>query len=247
MAVGIVYLVGAGPGHPDLLTVRAVAVLKSADVVIYDRLIQPAVLDLARPEAERIFMGKLPGGADATQRAIHELLVEKAREGKSVVRLKGGDPFMFGRGGEEAAYLAAHQVPFDLVPGVSSATAAPLRARIPVTQRGVSACVAFATGHEATQDGGGLDWGALSRISTLVFLMGVGNVRQIAARLIDHGRASSTPVAVIQKAFWDDEAVVTSTLGTIADEMERLGIEAPATLVIGDVVRLRDQLLGPQP
>ena len=247
MAVGTVHLVGAGPGHPDLLTVRAASLLKSADVIVYDRLVQPAVLDLAKPSAERIFMGKLLGGPESTQRDIHTVLLEKAREGKTVVRLKGGDPFLFGRGGEEAEFLAAHAVPFDVVPGVSAAIAAPLRALIPVTHRGVSACVAFATGHEAQEDGSGLDWGALARIQTLVFMMGVGNVRQICTRLIDCGRTASTPVAIIQMAYWDDERVVTSTLGAIADDVERLGIQPPATLVIGDVVRLRDKLISSGP
>jgi uroporphyrin-III C-methyltransferase len=244
MAVGTVHLVGAGPGHPDLLTVRAVSLLKIADVIVYDRLVQPAVLDLAPPSAERIFVGKMLGGPESAQRDIHRVLLEKAREGKTVVRLKGGDPFLFGRGGEEAEFLSAHGVPFDVVPGVSAAIAAPLRAHIPVTHRGVSACVAFVTGHEAQDEGSGVAWDALARIPTLVVMMGVGNVRQISARLIDGGRAASTPVAIIQMAFWDDERVVTSTLGAIADDVERLGIQPPATLVVGEVVRLRDRLMG---
>jgi uroporphyrin-III C-methyltransferase len=247
MAVGTVHLVGAGPGHPDLLTVRAASLLKTADVIVYDRLIQPAVLDLANPSAERIFVGKLLGGPESAQRDIHTVLLQKAREGKTVVRLKGGDPFLFGRGGEEAAFLAEHGVPFDVVPGVSAAIAAPLRAFIPVTHRGVSACVAFATGHEAQEEASGLEWDALARIQTLVFMMGVGNVRQISTRLIDAGRAASTPVAIIQMAFWDDERIVTSTLGAIADDVERLGIQPPATLVVGEVVRLRDTLMGSRP
>ena len=247
MAVGTVHLVGAGPGHPDLLTVRAASLLKTADVIVYDRLIQPAVLDLANPSAERIFVGKLLGGPESAQRDIHTVLLQKAREGKTVVRLKGGDPFLFGRGGEEAAFLAEHGVPFDVVPGVSAAIAAPLRAFIPVTHRGVSACVAFATGHEAQEEASGLEWDALERIQTLVFMMGVGNVRQISTRLIDAGRAASTPVAIIQMAFWDDERIVTSTLGAIADDVERLGIQPPATLVVGEVVRLRDTLMGSRP
>jgi uroporphyrin-III C-methyltransferase len=244
MAVGKVHLVGAGPGHPDLLTIKAAALLKTADVVVYDRLIQPGVLDLAKPEAERVFMGKHLGGPDAAQREINELLVEKARAGKMVVRLKGGDPFMFGRGGEEAAYLVAHAIPFEVVPGVSSAMAAPLRALIPVTHRGVAACVAFATGHEAEEEGTRLDWGALARIPTVVFMMGVGNVRQISTRLIEGGRAGSTPVAIVQQAYWDDERVVTSTLAAVADDVDRLGIRPPATLVVGEVVRLRATLRG---
>jgi uroporphyrin-III C-methyltransferase len=244
MPAGFVYLVGAGPGHPDLLTLKAASLLNIADVIVYDRLIQPAVLDLAKPTAERIFMGKLLGGPESQQDDIHRVLLQKAREGKTVVRLKGGDPFMFGRGGEEAEFLAAHDVPFDVVPGVSSALAAPLRAGIAVTLRGVSSCVAFVTGHEAQDDASGLDWNALARMHTIVFMMAVENVRRIAARLVDNGRSPSTPVAIIQMAFWDNERVVTSTLEAIADDVARAGIQSPATLVVGDVVRLRDKLIG---
>jgi len=244
MPAGTVYVVGAGPGHPDLLTLKAAALLKIADVIVYDRLIQPAVLDLANPAAERIFMGKLLGGSASQQDDIHAVLLQKAREGKTVVRLKGGDPFMFGRGGEEAEFLATHHVPFEVVPGVSSALAAPLRAGIPVTHRGVASSVAFVTGHEASDEAPGLDWTALARMHTLVFLMAVNNVRRIAARLIAHGRLMSTPVAIIQSAFWDDEQIITSTLDAIGDEVDRLGIQPPATLVIGDVVRLRQTVIG---
>jgi uroporphyrinogen III methyltransferase/synthase len=243
MAAGTVHLVGAGPGPPDLLTVRAVSLLKIADVIIYDRLIQPEVLNLAKPSAERIFMGKLLGGPASRQDDIHALLLQKVREGKTVVRLKGGDPFMFGRGGEEGEFLAEHGVPFDVVPGVSAAMAAPLRAGIPITHRGVSSCVAFATGHEAQDDASQLDWAALARVHTVVFMMAVNNVRRIAARLIEHGRSGSTPVAIIQMAFWEGERVVTSTLDAIADEVERAGIQPPATLVVGDVVSLRHKLV----
>ncbi|MCX6543282.1 MAG: uroporphyrinogen-III C-methyltransferase [Acidobacteria bacterium] len=244
MPAGTVYLVGAGPGHPDLLTLRAAALLQIADVIVYDRLIQPAVLDLASPAAERIFMGKRPDGPESQQDDIHTVLLRKSNEGKTVVRLKGGDPFMFGRGGEEAEFLAGHGVPFEVVPGVSSALAAPLRAGIPVTHRGVASSVAFVTGHEANDDVSGLDWPALARMHTLVFMMAVGNVRRIAARLIEDGRLASTPVAIIKSAYWDTEQIVTSTLDAIADEVDRLGIQPPATLVVGDVVRLRRKLAG---
>ena len=242
MAVGTVHLVGAGPGHPDLLTVRAASLLKTADVIVYDRLIQPAVLDLANPAAERIFVGKQLGGPASQQDDIHEILLRKAGEGKTVVRLKGGDPFMFGRGGEEAEFLAGKQVPFEVVPGVSSALAAPLRAGIPVTHRGVAASVAFVTGHEANDDLTALDWPALARMHTLVFMMAVGNVRLIVSRLIESGRLASTPVAMIRSAYWDDEQIITSTLAEIAAEVDRAGIRPPATLVVGDVVRMRETL-----
>jgi uroporphyrin-III C-methyltransferase len=244
MPAGTVYGVGAGPGPADLLTLRAAALLKTAHVIVYDRLIQPAVLELAAPSAERIFMGKRPGASPSLQDDIHAVLLQKSREGKTVVRLKGGDPFMFGRGGEEAEFLADHNVPFEVVPGVSSALAAPLRAGIPVTHRGVAAAVAFVAGHEINDEATRLDWAALTRIPTLVFMMAVNNVRRITDRLIDHGLAASTPVTIIQSAFWDDERIVTSTLGAIADDVRRRGIQPPATLVVGDVVRLGQRLAG---
>ena len=218
--------------------------MQIADVIVYDRLIHPGVLDLATPSAERIFMGKRLGGPDSQQDDVHAVLLQKARERKTVVRLKGGDPFMFGRGGEEAAFLAEHHVPFEVVPGVSSVLAAPLRAGIPVTHRGVASSVAFVTGHEVNDQASRVDWAALVRMHTLVFVMVVNNVRRIAARLIEQGRPASTPVAIIQMAFWDDERIVTSTLDAIADEVDRVGIQSPATLVVGDVVRLRETLAG---
>jgi uroporphyrinogen III methyltransferase/synthase len=240
---GKVYLVGAGPGHPELLTIKAERLLKAADVVIYDRLIQEEVLTLARPSAERIYMGKPVGRHESRQAEIHELLVAKAREGKMVVRLKGGDPFLFGRGGEEAEYLAEHGVPFEVIPGVSSALAAPLSAGIAVTHRDLASSVTIATGHEAKKEQSGLDWEALSRAGTLVFLMGVNNVAVIAQRLIRHGKDPDTPAAMIQMAFWRNERVVTGTLATIAAEVRAAGVEPPATLVVGEVVRLREKLM----
>lgn len=241
-SIGKVYLVGAGPGHPELLTLKAAALLKVADVIIYDRLIQEEVLRLTKTSAERIYMGKPLGKHTSRQDEIHELLVRKAREGKTVIRLKGGDPFLFGRGGEEAEYLADHGVPFEVIPGVSSALAAPLSAGISVTHRDCSSCVAIVTGHEAHEEQSRLDWEALSKMETLVFLMAVHNVRKIAERLMAHGRGPATPAAMIQMAYWRDERVVTGTLASIADEVQRAGIEPPATLVIGEVVRLREKL-----
>ncbi len=173
---GKVYLVGAGPGPVELLTLRAAELLRTAEVVVYDRLIQDGVLALASPRAEMIYMGKPVGRHESRQAEVNELLVSKAREGKPVVRLKGGDPFVLGRGGEEAEYLAQHGVPFEIIPGVSSALAAPLRAGIPVTHRDLGSCVVIATGHEAHRDEDRLDWAALSKLDTLVFLMGVHNV-----------------------------------------------------------------------
>jgi len=243
LTTGKVYLVGAGPGHAELLTIKAANLLKSGDVIIYDRLIQQEVLALVKPSAERIYMGKPLGHHDSRQDEIHELLVRKAREGKMVVRLKGGDPFLFGRGGEEAEYLAEHGIPFEVIPGVCSALSAPLSAGIAVTHRDYASAVTIVTGHECNRPSDSIDYNALSSIGgTLVFLMGVHNVAQISAKLIAAGRDRQTPAALIQMAFWHDEKVVTGTLGTIADVAREAGIKPPATFVVGEAVRLREKL-----
>jgi len=241
-ASGKVYLVGAGPGHPELLTIKAANLIKAADVIVYDRLIQEDVLALAKPTAERIYMGKPVGRHDSRQDEVNELLVHKAQEGKMVVRLKGGDPFLFGRGGEEAEYLAEHGVCFDIIPGISSALSAPLSAGIPVTHRDFSSAVAIVTGHFRDGDDGDVDFGALSKIPTVVFLMGVHAVEHIAQRLIAAGRDANTPAAIIQMAFWHGDQTVVGTLSTIAEEAKRCGVKAPATLVIGEVVKVREKL-----
>ena len=240
---GMVYLVGAGPGHPDLLTVKAVKLLQSADVIVYDRLIQEDVLALGNPLAEWIYMGKEVGRHESRQDEIHQLLVQKAREGKMVVRLKGGDPFLFGRGAEEAEYLVDHGVAFDVIPGVCSALSAPLSAGIPVTHRDFASGVAIVTGHFCSDENEQiLDFSALSRIPTLVVLMGVHSIDKISHRLIQTGRDPQTPTAIVQRAFWEGEKIVTATLATIAEQAKLQGIEAPATLIIGEVVHLRDKL-----
>lgn len=239
---GKVYLVGAGPGHPELLTLKAAELIKSGDVIVYDRLIQEEVLALAKPSAERIYMGKPVGKHDSRQDEVHELLVRKAREGNTVIRLKGGDPFLFGRGGEEAEYLVEHGVPFEVIPGVCSALSAPLSAGIAVTHRDLASSVAIVTGHNADNAQDRLDWGALAKLDTLVFLMAVHNVDKIAAKLIENGRSPDTPASMIQMAFWHDERVVVGTLQNIGAEIRRAGIKPPATLVIGEVVRLHEKL-----
>lgn len=241
MRTGKVILVGAGPGDPDLLTVRAVRCIGSGDVIVYDRLIQQGVLALARPSAERVYMGKPPGCA-SLQDSIHRLLVEKAREGKTVIRLKGGDPFLFGRGGEEVEYLAEHGIPFEVVPGVSACLSAPLSANIAVTHRNASSAVAIVTGHNADGNDDRVDWQAVARFDTAIFLMGVHSVEDIARHLVDAGRSPATPAAMIQKAYWHGEYVVVGTLGTIGEAVRRKGVEPPATLVVGEVVRLREKL-----
>jgi uroporphyrin-III C-methyltransferase len=242
LQAGKVYLVGAGPGHPELLTVKAAELLRTGDVIVYDRLIQEEVLALAKPSAERIYMGKAEGRHDSRQDEILELLRRKSDEGKMVIRLKGGDPFVFGRGGEEAEYLAGHGVPFEVIPGVSAAFAAPECAGIAVTHRDIASSVAIVTGHEAGRESSRLNWDALAGIDTLVFLMGVRNTGLIARELLARGRDPATPAAMIQQAFWHGENVVTGTLATIADEVARAGVSPPATLVIGGVVALREKL-----
>jgi uroporphyrinogen III methyltransferase / synthase len=242
MRLGKVYLVGAGPGDPGLLTLRAAELIRAGDVIVYDRLIQEKVLALAKPGAEKIYVGKPLGCHASQQEEIHQLLLRHARQGKLVVRLKGGDPFLFGRGGEEVEYLAEHGVPFAVVPGVSSCLSAPLSANIAVTHRAASSSVAIVTGHNALGNQERVDWQALSRLDTLVFLMGVHNVEAIASKLMAAGRSADTPAAMIQRAFWNGEHVVTGTLGNIAAAVRRAGVEPPATLVIGEVVRLRQRL-----
>lgn len=238
---GKVVLVGAGPGDPDLLTVRAVRLIGEADVLVYDRLIHDGTLALAKPSAEKIYMGKEPGH-HARQDEIHILLVAKAQQGKMVVRLKGGDPFLFGRGGEEVEYLAEHGITFEVVPGVSSCLSAPLSAGIAVTHRESSSSVVIVTGHSADGLEDRVDWEAVARIGTSVFLMGVHNLETIAGNLIAAGRSPATPAAMIQMAYCEGERVVTATLESIAAESRRAGVEPPATLVVGEVVRLRERL-----
>lgn len=239
-APGTVHLVGAGPGDPGLLTLAAAALLSTADVVVYDRLAPAAVLALAPARAERICVGKQPGRHVWTQRQIDRLLVDEARRGRAVVRLKGGDPFVFGRGGEEVLACAAAGVPCQVVSGVTSAVAAPAAGGIPVTHRGVAAGVAFVTGHEdPTKPSAQADLAAVARFpGTLVFLMGVGNVRRISEALVAAGRPPTEAAAIVRCGTTPDQHTLTAELGTIADEVIRAGIRPPATIVVGDVVGL---------
>ena len=239
---GAVYLVGAGPGDPDLLTVRGLRCLQAADVVVYDRLLDPRLLDEAPRRARRIYAGKSPARHALRQEEINALLVRHARAGRTVVRLKGGDPFVFGRGGEEVLACAAAGIPCEVVPGVTSAVAVPALAGIPLTHRGVSAGFAVVTGHAAGEAGDGHDWSALARIDTLVVLMGAARLPEIAALLIAHGRAPETPAAVIERGTLPGERILGGTLATLPEIAEREGLQSPATLVVGDVVRLCDRL-----
>src|SRR6266540_5043602 len=233
---GIVYIVGGGPGDPGLITVRGLECLRRADVVLYDRLVAQELLTEVPAYAEMIDVGKEPKRHRRSQDEINALLIEKARDGKMVVRLKGGDPFVFGRGGEECQALAEAGIPYEVVPGVSSAIAVPAYAGIPVTQRGISTSFTVVTGHTADSD---LDWSAVSRTGTVVFLMGVAHLEEIVGQLITHGRASDTPVAIIEQGATQNQFVLTGTLADIVEKAQTRSVQQPATLVVGEVVRLR--------
>ncbi len=241
---GVVYLVGAGPGDPGLMTARSLALIAAADAIFYDRLIPPGALDGAREEAELVYVGKQPGVPSVPQEEIGERLVAAAREGKSVVRLKGGDPFVFGRGGEEGEALRAAGVEFEVVPGVTAGVAATAYAGIPVTHRDDASAVAFVTGHEdPAKTETALDWKALAGFpGTLVFYMGVKRLGENAAALIAAGRDPDEPAAAIERGTWPGQRTVTATLGTIAAAVEREAVKAPALIVVGAVVARREEL-----
>ena len=239
---GKVYLVGAGPGDPDLITRKGLRCLRLADVVVYDRLVSPELLDEAPLGAERIFVGKQPGCHAITQEQISALLIHYARLGRTVVRLKGGDPFVFGRGGEEALALSAAGIPVEIVPGVSSAIAVPAYAGIPVTQRAYAGAVTIVTGHEQ-HDWAAVNWDALAQAGgTLVILMGVELLAQIAQRLLAGGLAPDTPAAVIQQGTLPEQRTIKGTLATIAQHATEERIQSPAIIVFGAVVALSDAL-----
>lgn len=236
-ATGVVYLVGAGPGDPGLITTKGLELLRSADVVVYDRLVPAALVAEAPPSAERVFVGKYPHEPGADQPDINALLVDRARHGRTVVRLKGGDPFVFGRGAEECAALCAAGVPVQVVPGVSAATAVPAAAGIPVTHRRLASAFAVVTGHEC-EGRSDLDWEALARMPTLVVLMGLRALPEIAQRLVAHGARSDTPAAVIASGTLPAQRVVVGTLATIPALATQAGLEPPATVVVGAVVQV---------
>jgi len=241
---GKVYLVGAGPGDPDLITRKGLRCLRNTDVLIYDRLVSRELLDEAPYRAERIFAGKRPGCHAMTQEQISALLIHYARLGCCVVRLKGGDPFVFGRGGEEALALREAGIPFEIVPGVSSAIAVPAYAGIPVTQREYAGAVIIVTGHEQHMPASAaVNWDALAKTGgTLVILMGVEQLSQITQRLLDGGLAPATEAAVIQQGTLPQQRVVKGTLSTIAQRATEARISSPAITVIGAVVGLSDAL-----
>jgi uroporphyrinogen III methyltransferase/synthase len=244
MKNGLVYLIGAGPGDPGLITVRGKECIALADVVIYDYLANSDLLKLARPDSELIYAGKVGGAHNHAQSLINDMLVGKAQEGKIIARLKGGDPFVFGRGGEECEALTDAGIPFVVVPGVTAGIGAAAYAGIPLTHRGITTSVAFVTGHEHPgKEESDIDWEKLSLGSgTIVFYMGVKNLPQIAANLMEHGRSPDTPVALIRWGTRAEQEVLTGRLSDIAEKARRSGFKPPAITVVGEVVNLRRKL-----
>jgi uroporphyrin-III C-methyltransferase len=241
--IGMVYIVGAGPGNPDYITVRGLTCLRESDVVLHDRLIDLHLLDEAKPDAEIIYAGKEPGNEDLQQEFIHSIMIEKARDGKSVCRLKGGDPFVFGRGGEEARALFEAGIPFEIVPGVSSAIAVPACAGIPVTHRDHAHSFMVITGSRS-HDLGSPEWLAARALvkagGTLIVLMGLSRLRAIVDGLVSAGCSTTTPIAVISKGTYLVQDCRVGTLADITDDVH--GLKLPATVVIGEVVSLRSEM-----
>lgn len=244
MNPGKVYLVGAGPGDPGLMTVKGLACLKEADVVVYDRLVDESILREVRPEAEKIYVGKSDRLHILEQEAINGLLIKKAEEGKRVVRLKGGDPFVLGRGGEEAEALVSRGISFEVIPGITSASSVPAYAGIPVTHRGVASSFAVITGHRSSDRGEPrIAWDKLSTgADTLVILMGMRNLQNIADQLMANGRSPLTPVAVITQGTTDRQRCVTAALQDIVERVREENLSPPSVVVVGEVVRFRESL-----
>ena len=241
--MGKVYLVGAGPGDPELITVKGLRCIEQADVILYDRLVNPELLQYAKPKAELIFCGKLPHHHAMKQELINQTLVKHAKKGKCVTRLKGGDPFVFGRGGEEAEELAKNRIPFEIVPGITAGIAAPSYAGIPVTHRDYGSSFAFVTGHiKSGGDDDHIKWEALCQIDTLAIYMGVKNLPTIQSKLLSFGKSSSTPVALITWGTTDKQKTIVTNLGNVMIDAEKGKIENPCMIVIGEVVRMREKI-----
>ena len=244
MANGKVYLIGAGPRDIKLITVKGLECIKRADTIVYDRLANPRLLSFRKENAQLIFVGKGPDHHTLTQEEINQLLVREAQKGKIVARLKGGDPFVFGRGGEEAEVLKEANIPFEIIPGITSAIAVPAYAGIPVTHRDFTSTFTVITGHEdPTKEDTSINWPRLATDpGTLIFLMGVGNLPKIVAKLVENGKSATTPVALIRWGTRPEQKVVTGTLENIIDEVKRAGLKSPAIIIVGQVVTLRDTL-----
>ena len=244
MTKGKVFLVGAGPGDPKLITVYGMECIQKADVVLYDRLVNEQLLSYAKQDAELIFVGKLPGKHEVIQDKIHELLVEHSQAGKIVTRLKGGDPCVFGRVGEEAEVLVKQGIPYEIVPGITSGIAAPAYAGIPVTHRDFASTFAVVTGHNrADKNEDNINWHALATgIDTIAFYMGIGNLHYICEQLISHGKNQETPVAIIQWGTTHRQKTVTGTLASIEKVAAAAEIKHPAIILVGEVVSLREKL-----
>lgn len=244
MSKGKVYLVGAGPGDPKLITVYGLECIQKADVIVYDRLISKELLEHAKKDAELIYCGKLPGKHELIQEQIHETLVEKALEDKVVVRLKGGDPFVFGRGAEEAEVLKNQGIPYEVIPGITSGIAAPAYAGIPVTHRDYASSFAIVTGHgRADKQTDTINWAALAQgIDTIAFYMGIKNLPYICQKLLEHGKNSKTLVSVIQWGTTASQVTITGNLDTIVEEVKKNNITHPAIVLVGQVVEMRDKI-----
>lgn len=239
-----VFLVGAGPGDPELITMKAIRRIQEADVIMYDRLVNEELLTYAKPDAVLLYCGKSPGRHAMTQRQIEALLIEHALGGRTVVRLKGGDPLVFGRGGEEALALAERGIPCEIVPGVTSAIGAAAASRIPLTHRDLAASFAVVTGNRSREDAAPIRWDLLAHgVDTLVVYMGIGRLEEIRTELLRHGKSPSTPVALIERGTTDRQRVVTGELAHIHRLAEAMKIGNPALIVIGEVVLVREQLL----
>jgi uroporphyrin-III C-methyltransferase len=241
--MGKVYLVGAGPGDPDLITLKGLKCIQQADIILYDRLINDELLNYAKPEADLIYCGKLPNYHTMKQETINHFLIKHAKRGKIVTRLKGGDPFVFGRGGEEAQALVKHRIEFEIVPGITSGIAVPAYAGIPVTHRDFSSSVAFITGHQRPNPTETLKWEHLAKgVDTLVIYMGVKQLPFICEQLQQHGKHPKTPIAIIQWGTLYEQKTVVATLDTILDAIEKQPITNPSIIVVGEVVTLHEQL-----
>lgn len=242
MSAGKAYLVGAGSGHPDLITVKGLKLVQSADLILYDRLIPRELLDEVRPDAQLIFVGKRAGHHPKPQDEINRILLEQVALGKQVVRLKGGDPFVFGRGGEEAIALAAAGLAFEIVPGISSSIAAPAYAGIPLTQKGVATGFALVTGHETPdKPNSTTDWAAMAHVPTLVVLMGLTKLPDVVAALLENGKDPNTPTALLGRATTNEQKVIIGTLSTVSALAKKEKILTPAITIVGEVVQFAER------